>query len=81
MYHVYFCNLVIRKEETKLCKVPLLCMCEDNDLLISTAAVDSTVNKIRMREHRIRELESRVLTQDSGVAPVPGLDERGDVQW
>jgi hypothetical protein len=46
-------------------------MCEDNDLLpISTAAVDSTVNKIRMREHGIQELDSGVASQ-----AVPGLDE------
>ena len=71
MYHVYFYNLVIRKEETKLCKVPLQYMCEDNDLLpISTAAVDSTVNKIRMREHGIQELDSGVASQAD-----PGQDE------
>jgi uncharacterized protein (DUF2336 family) len=39
-------------------------MCEDNDLLISTAAVDSTVNKIRMRGHEIQELDSGLRTQE-----------------
>jgi hypothetical protein len=50
-------------------------MCEDNDLLISTAAVDSTVNKIRMREHRIRELESTQEWVRVASQAVPGLDE------
>ena len=57
---ICFCNLVVRKKEetTYSAKFCAFSMCEGHDLLSAADIIRaSTVNKIRVREHRIEELE------------------------